>query len=70
MVLNLISSSNHHFIMNYNINNIEKTLIDLHGMLKTMEASIAKAKSSMPWKTDIHVVGDGLSMYASSLRAN
>lgn len=44
--LNSLSSSYHQFIMNYNMNNLDKTLMELHGMLKSAKASLLKAKGS------------------------
>ena len=35
MVLNSLSGSFEQFVLNYNMNNLEKTLMELHGMLKT-----------------------------------
>lgn len=34
--------------MNYNMNNLEKTLMTLHAMLKTTETSMIKNRSSNP----------------------
>lgn len=48
MVLNSLSSSYQEFIMNYNMNNMDKTLIELRDMLKTAEASMLKTCSSNP----------------------
>lgn len=48
MVLNSFSTSYHHFVMNSNMNNIEKTLMDLHVMLRTIEANLPKTKRSNP----------------------
>ena len=46
MVLHLLSSLFHQPFMNYNMNNFDKTLMELHGMLKVVEASMIKNKSS------------------------
>jgi hypothetical protein len=35
------------FIMNYHMNGLKKTLIELHGMLKTEEVSLKKAPDHM-----------------------
>lgn len=48
MVLNSLSISYHPFFMNYNMNNLDKILTELHGMLKTAEANMIKNKSSNP----------------------
>ena len=48
MVLNSLSSSYSQFIMNFNMNNLDKTLMELHGMLKTAEASMKKPNNSNP----------------------
>lgn len=46
MVLSSFFASNHQFIMYYNMNNLDYTLMELHGMLKTAEASMLKTKNS------------------------
>lgn len=48
MVLNFHSSSYCQFVMNYNMNNLNRTIMDLHGMLKTAGACLVKAISSNP----------------------
>ncbi|KAI3672479.1 hypothetical protein L6452_38568 [Arctium lappa] len=40
MVLNSLSKSYDQFVLNYNINGLEKTLTELHGMLKTAERNM------------------------------
>jgi hypothetical protein len=45
MVLNSLSSQFHQFILNYNMNNLDKTMMELHDMLKTAESSMVKTKS-------------------------
>ncbi len=42
MVLNSLNGSFKQFIVNYNMNNFEKTLMELHGMLRSAEASMGK----------------------------
>lgn len=46
MVLNSLSSLYHHFTINYNMNNLDMSLIKLHGMLEITEASLVKTTSS------------------------
>ena len=46
MVLNSLTSSYSQFIMNFNMNGLDKTLMELHGMLKTAEASMKKPNNS------------------------
>lgn len=48
MVLNLFCNSYLQLIMNCNVNNLVKTLMELHEMLKTTEASMKKPASSNP----------------------
>lgn len=48
MVLKSLYSSYLQFVMNYNRHNLNKTLIELHGVLKIFEASMIKNKSSNP----------------------
>lgn len=48
MVLNSLCSSYSQFIMNYNMNNVEKILMELHGILKKYESRIKKPTSSNP----------------------
>ncbi|KAG8662088.1 hypothetical protein MANES_01G061550v8 [Manihot esculenta] len=42
MILHSLSSSFSHFVMNYNMNNMEKSIPELHGMLKTVEVNVKK----------------------------
>ena len=42
-ILNSLTSSFDSFLMNYNMNNMEKTIMELHGMLKTAESNMAKS---------------------------
>ena len=42
MVLNSLSSAYKQFIVNFNMNSMEKTLMELHGMLKSAEVSMGK----------------------------
>ncbi|KAI3739760.1 hypothetical protein L2E82_30171 [Cichorium intybus] len=46
VVLNSLPRSYRKFIMNYDKNHLHMTLIELHGMLKTAEASLKKSCSS------------------------
>ena len=43
-ILNSLTSSFDSFVLNYNMNNMEKYIMELHGMLKTVESNMAKAK--------------------------
>ena len=43
-ILNSLTSSFDSFVLNYNMNSMEKTIMELHGMLKTAESNMAKAK--------------------------
>ena len=47
MILNLLPKSYDQFVMNYNMNNIEKSISELHGMLKTAQQSIKKKPSTV-----------------------
>ena len=40
LILNSLPSSYHQFVMNYNMNNMETTVSELHSMLKTAEKSV------------------------------
>lgn len=40
MVLNSLYALYHQFIMNYNMNNLDKTVMEIHGMLKNVEESM------------------------------
>ncbi|TLX70056.1 DDE-type integrase/transposase/recombinase [Labilibacter sediminis] len=42
LVLGSLNRSFEAFVMNYNMNNMEKTLLELHGMLKTAESNMKK----------------------------
>ena len=49
IVLNSLSGAYKQFIVNFNMNNMnnmDKTLMELHGMLKTVEASMGKTQST------------------------
>ena len=48
MVLNSLNGSFKQFIVNYNMNNFEKTLMELHGMLRSAEASMGKTQVNNP----------------------
>ncbi|KAL4573827.1 hypothetical protein LXL04_020646 [Taraxacum kok-saghyz] len=48
MVLNSLNGSFKQFIVNYNMNNFEKTLMELHGMLQSAEASMGKTQVVNP----------------------
>lgn len=48
MVLNPLFNSYQQLIVNYNMNNVDKTLMELHAMLKIVEASMNKNPSSNP----------------------
>ncbi|KAL7584328.1 uncharacterized protein LOC111913142 [Lactuca sativa] len=48
MVLKSLTSSYSQFIMNFNMNGLDKTLMELQGMLKTAEVSMKKPKNSTP----------------------
>ena len=43
-ILNSLTSSYDSFVLNYNMNNMEKSIMELHGMLKTAESNMSKAK--------------------------
>ena len=43
-ILNSLTSSFDSFVLNYNMNNMEKSIMELHGMLKTAESNMSKAK--------------------------
>ena len=47
MILNSLPESYDQFVMNYNMNNMEKSISELHGMLKTAEQSIKKRPSTV-----------------------
>ncbi|KAJ9558333.1 hypothetical protein OSB04_012947 [Centaurea solstitialis] len=47
-ILSLLSSSYEPFVLNYQMNNLEKTIMELHGMLKTAESNMAKSKPAAP----------------------
>ncbi|KAI3759257.1 hypothetical protein L6452_06939 [Arctium lappa] len=47
-ILNSLASSYESFIMNYNMNNMEKNIMELHGMLKTAESNMTKTKPAAP----------------------
>ena len=42
LILNSLPESYDQFVMNYNMNNMEKSISELHGMLKTAEQKIKK----------------------------
>ncbi|KAJ9553605.1 LOW QUALITY PROTEIN: hypothetical protein OSB04_017650 [Centaurea solstitialis] len=42
-ILSSLSSSYEPFFLNYQMNNLEKTIMELHGMLKTVESNMAKS---------------------------
>lgn len=44
-MLNLLSGLYHQFILNFNMKNTEKILMELHGMLKTINANMIKPRS-------------------------
>ena len=48
MVLNLLSSSYSYFIMNFNMNNLGKNLMEFHGTLKIAKVSMKKPNNSNP----------------------
>ena len=47
LILNSLPESYDQFVMNYNMNNMEKSISELHGMLKTAEQSIKKKPSTL-----------------------
>ncbi|KAJ9552489.1 hypothetical protein OSB04_016534 [Centaurea solstitialis] len=47
-ILSSLSSSYEPFVLNYQMNNLEKTIMELHGMLKTAESNMAKSKPATP----------------------
>nr|MCH9869660.1 hypothetical protein [Serratia marcescens] len=47
LVLNSLSHGYDQFIMNYNMNNMEKSLAELHAMLKTAEPNVKKKTSQV-----------------------
>lgn len=42
IILNSLNGSYHQLILNYNMNNLDKILMELHDMLKTVEANMVK----------------------------
>lgn len=46
IIFNLLSSLYHEFVLNYNMNTLNKILTKFHSILKTIEAISAKTKSS------------------------
>ena len=42
LILNSLPDSYDQFVMNYNLNNIEKSISELHAMLKTIEQNIKR----------------------------
>lgn len=57
-ILNLLSSSYHQLVRNYNMINLDKNLMELHGLLKSVKASLIKNKSSKH-TTPVLVIGHG-----------
>ncbi|KAJ9545085.1 hypothetical protein OSB04_024792 [Centaurea solstitialis] len=47
-ILSSLPSSYGPFVLNYHMNNLEKTIMELHGMLKTTESNMAKSKPAAP----------------------
>ena len=47
LILNSLPESYDQFVMNYNMNNMEKSISELHGMLKTAEPNLKKKASSV-----------------------
>ena len=47
LILHSLPRSYNQFVSNFNMNGMEKTVSELHGMLKTAEASIKKAPSTV-----------------------
>ncbi|KAK9168731.1 hypothetical protein Syun_000871 [Stephania yunnanensis] len=47
LILNSLPDSYSQFVMNYNMNNMEKSISELHLMLKTAEQNIKKPSSNM-----------------------
>jgi len=47
LILNSLPKSYDQFVMNFNMNGMEKSVSELHGMLKTVEASVKKAPSTV-----------------------
>ncbi|KAJ9541250.1 hypothetical protein OSB04_027756 [Centaurea solstitialis] len=54
-VLNSLSEDYKQFVINYNMNNMEKTIAELHSMLKTAELSMGTGTKTK----DVLMVGDG-----------
>ncbi|KAI3780382.1 hypothetical protein L2E82_10363 [Cichorium intybus] len=46
IILHSLSSTFSQFTLNFNMNGLEKTIMELHGMLKTAEANMSKSKNS------------------------
>ena len=46
LILSSLTSSYDQFILNYNMNNLDKTMVELHGMLKTAQSNMAKGKQA------------------------
>ncbi|KAK9163132.1 hypothetical protein Syun_004034 [Stephania yunnanensis] len=47
LILNSLPESYSQFVMNYNMNNMEKSISELHSMLKTVEQNIKKPSSNV-----------------------
>ncbi|KAJ9544893.1 hypothetical protein OSB04_024600 [Centaurea solstitialis] len=54
-ILNSLSEDYKQFVINYNMNNMEKTIAELHSMLKTAELSMGTGTKTK----DVLMVGDG-----------
>ncbi|KAI3505809.1 hypothetical protein L1887_28094 [Cichorium endivia] len=46
IILHSLSSTFSQFTLNFNMNGLEKTIMELHGILKTAEANMSKSKNS------------------------
>ncbi|KAJ9565695.1 hypothetical protein OSB04_001661 [Centaurea solstitialis] len=47
-ILSSLSNLYKPFVLNYQMNNLEKSIMELHGMLKTAESNMAKSKPAAP----------------------
>ncbi|KAJ9539019.1 hypothetical protein OSB04_031752 [Centaurea solstitialis] len=54
-ILNSLTEDYKQFVINYNMNNMEKTIAELHSMLKTAELSMGTGTKTK----DVFMVGDG-----------
>lgn len=48
IIANLLTSSYQQFILNFDMNNLKKTNMELHDMLKTAKTNMAKPRTPAP----------------------